>query len=89
MALTWSVTIIPVKISPKVVNISATVSDDTPGVADVLVHSRRMPFDTQQQQQFALDHLYAKYLAMATKSTQISTWLDGKEAAAKTYLEAK
>ncbi len=87
MAITWTPTITPVSVGGKIVNISAVAVDDTDPGNPVTVRVDKAPFGTQAQQIAAANVLNTRYLAKTGKATAIATWLAGKEAAMKTYLE--
>ena len=49
----------------------------------------KAPLETQEEQLAALDILYERYLSKLARNSQIESWLEGKEAAAKANLEAR
>ena len=89
MAITWDVKIIPVSLGDRTANIVGVATDDADPDNPITVKVFKAPLETQQEQLAALDILYERYLSKLARASQIESWLEGKEAAAKANLEAR
>ena len=89
MAITWDVKIFPVSLGDRTANIVGVATDDADPYNPITVRVFKAPLETQEEQLAALDILYERYLSKLARNSQIESWLEGKEAAAKANLEAR
>ena len=89
MAVTWEVIISPIDVDEYRASIAGTATDDADPDSPISVSVAEAVIETAPQQTAALDTLYEKYQVVLSRNTQVDAWLIGKEAAAKSYLEAK
>lgn len=87
--ITWEVSITPINVALRLVNISATGTDSEDVDNPITVSISRTKFATQPEQAAALNRLYSRYIAARDKNTAVKEWLANKEQEAKAYLEAK
>lgn len=89
MAITWEVTIKSLDDMSYRASITGTATDSANPDNPITVTVADAVIETVPQQGSALDILYAKYQKALTRQTQVAAFLAGKEAAAKTNLEAR
>jgi len=88
MSTTITVTITPVSRGDRIVNISAVyANDDDP--ENVTTHTVSVDRVSVENPGATLNLLDSRYQDLLAKDSEVDNWLDGKEEAAKVFLEAK
>ena len=91
MAITWEVTIKPVKVSEQVVSISATASDSVTE-SEITVGIREAKISTAELKTAAINLIWSKYqraLSAWTSRNNVQITCDALELSAKTNLEGR